>query len=176
MGGSVSYTSTAAPASRPSFSAAARAALSTTGPLAVLMRIADGFIRPISRSPIIPLVCSVRGTCREAISLSLNSSSSSTMRTPSTCFGLLLKPSTLQPNAFASCAVRVPMAPMPIMPNVFPESSSPTRPVLSFPARTARSHSMMRRYRLRARPNTSSETAVLEYPAQLLTRIPLSRQ
>jgi hypothetical protein len=52
--GSTSYTSSAAPAMAPDFSAASSAALSTSGPREVLINTADGFISASSRSPTSP--------------------------------------------------------------------------------------------------------------------------
>ena len=53
---------------RLSVRASARAAESTTGPRAVLMRKAVGFIRASCSRPISPFVAGVRGQCRETIS------------------------------------------------------------------------------------------------------------
>ncbi len=53
----------------PSRSASTRAASSTTGPRAVLMRIASGFIRCMTDASTRCLVCSLSGTCRDRKSL-----------------------------------------------------------------------------------------------------------
>ena len=68
MGGSPSNTSMPAPAIFPLFKASARAALSTTGPRAVLIKMAFGFIRASCSFPIMPRVASFNGVCRETMS------------------------------------------------------------------------------------------------------------
>ena len=78
MGGSASNTSIPAPARRPLFKASARAALSTTGPREVLMRMADGFIFASSSFPMSPLVSEFKGVWRETISQEERSVSIST--------------------------------------------------------------------------------------------------
>jgi len=57
--GSTSYTSRAAPAMPPDFSAASSAPLSTSGPREVLINTADGFIRASSASPTSPALRSL---------------------------------------------------------------------------------------------------------------------
>ena len=78
MGGSPSKTSMPAPAILPEFKASARAALSTTGPREVLIRMALGFILA-RRSPLIrPLVPSFNGVWRDTMSHSASRVSRST--------------------------------------------------------------------------------------------------
>jgi glycerate dehydrogenase len=68
MGGSPSKTSMPAPASFLSLSACAKAALSTTGPLAALMSSAVGFMSERRSALMSPLVLSPSGTCSEIMS------------------------------------------------------------------------------------------------------------
>ena len=57
---------------------AVNASLSTTGPLAVLIKTASGFINAISSLLIKPFVDSFKGTCNEMISQLYKSSSNPT--------------------------------------------------------------------------------------------------
>lgn len=71
------------PASLSSLSAFARARLSTIGPLAQLIKIADGFILAIFSALINPLVSAFAGVCTEIMSLSDSNVSKLTYLIPS---------------------------------------------------------------------------------------------
>ena len=82
IGGSFSKTSTAAPAILPLLSASASASLSTTGPRAVLIRTASGFISAMLSALIRAFVSSFNGTCSEIMSQTDKRSSRLTYCTP----------------------------------------------------------------------------------------------
>ena len=80
-GGSLSNTSTRAPAISPFYRASTRAFTSTTGPRATFTSIALFFIFPSSLLPIRPLVSGVRGQWSTTMSEDSKSSSSPTSLT-----------------------------------------------------------------------------------------------
>lgn len=119
------------PASLSSLSAFARAWLSTIGPLAQLINIADGFILAIFSALINPLVSAFAGVCTEIMSLSDSNVSKLTYLIPSSFTSSRswrAYASTLAPNARNSFAVLNPICPQPIIPMVFPSISVPASP------------------------------------------------
>ena len=105
-GGSVASTSTAAPPTLPLRSASRRAASSTSGPRAVLMRITPSFIFAMVSRLISPLLSARRGQCREITSLRRSSSSMGTTKSSVPC---PLAAMTSMPKARASAAVARPI-------------------------------------------------------------------
>ena len=116
-GGSVSSTSSPAPARRPPSRASSRAAPSTSPPRAVLTSTAPGLAAARNAASTRCRVCSVRPRCREITSLVATSSSSPTSRTPSPGRpGAGSAATTSMPKAAARRATADPIAPAPTTP------------------------------------------------------------
>mmetsp|Transcript_37333 Transcript_37333/g.68891 ORF Transcript_37333/g.68891 Transcript_37333/m.68891 type:complete len:202 (+) Transcript_37333:134-739(+) len=125
-GGSTSCTSKPAPAMVPAFRAAIRSSSLMTGPRAVLIMKAVGFIFSKAALSMRCLVSALRGQWR--LTKSLRGSSSSTvvisMLGLPLGFGFRLEIMTFMPRATAMSATLLPMPPLPPMrPSVFPPSS-----------------------------------------------------
>ncbi len=127
--GSLAYTSTPAPPTRPSASASARACSSTRPPRAALTIRTPGLTMESSFSPISPTVSGVFGRWMEMKSLSRSSSSRPTRRTPSCAAraGWMYGSYAISrvPNAAMRCANSTPMRPRPTTPTVLPWISTP---------------------------------------------------
>ncbi len=129
VSGSVSKTSSPAPATRPSAIASASARSSTRPPRAAFTMRTPGLTVASSFSPIRPTVSGVRGRCTEMKSLSRMSSSSPTSRTPSCAaragctYGSYAIRSV--PKAAIRWATSTPMRPSPTTPTVLPCTSTP---------------------------------------------------
>ncbi len=129
--GSVTNTSSPAPATRPSLSASASACSSTRPPRAALMMRTSGLHSASSRAPISPVVSGVLGRWIEMKSLSRSSSSRSTSVTPSCAaragwtYGSYA--SSRVPNAAIRWAKSTPMRPSPTTPTVLSATSTPVQ-------------------------------------------------
>src|SRR6266542_979028 len=131
--GSLEKTSSPAPARRPSSSAATRAGSSTSGPRATLIRNALGFSKRSRRSSMMPCVCSFRCRWTDRTSTVGNRASMSSgvprHSRPwlAASWSEMLRMSTVAtriPNARASVANAIPLAPKPIKPRSLPCNSS----------------------------------------------------
>ena len=148
--GSCSNTSIAAPWMRFSRSASISAASCTTGPRAVLMKYADGFIFANSAAPIRPCVRSSSRQFTDTKSDSASSVSRSTIVTPRSftadCGTSGSQPISRRSNGFASRSTSRPMLPTPITPSVRPISPEPRKLPFSAqrPSRTRRSFRTIR--------------------------------
>ena len=144
--GSTSYTSSAAPPSRPSCSAATRAASSTSGPREVLTSSAAGFIAASSAAPTTPRDRSDSTRCRvttsdarEQLCLATGSTPAARAASASRCW---LQAITDMPNAWPTAATRLPSRPSPTTPSVAPSRSVPS-PSCQPPSRRWRSSAGM---------------------------------
>ena len=139
VAGSVSKTSSAAPATWPDFSASYSAASSTSPPRAQLMMRTPFFSRAMLPRLRMLRVCSVSGVCRVTKSARSSSSFSSTFSTPSSTARFSdrkgSKATTFMCSPTARSATMEPMLPQPISPSVLPKSSTPMKRFFShFPA------------------------------------------
>mmetsp|Transcript_54359 Transcript_54359/g.116073 ORF Transcript_54359/g.116073 Transcript_54359/m.116073 type:complete len:322 (+) Transcript_54359:284-1249(+) len=173
--GSFSKTSRAA-LNRRSQSISVRTVWSTTPPRATLIRTESGFKCCRRSRPIMPWVSAFRGTWTDTMSELLKTVSRSTCRPMKSGFGLRDQPSiSFARKAEKSSAVRLPIAPMPTIPTVLLQISSPPSEITHLPSRMARSPTTTSRKLVTARPTVSSATASVEYAGTFTTEIPRFR-
>ena len=109
-------------------SASTSASWSTTGPRAVLISIADGFIALRASGPIKPCVCGVSGTCRDTKSDSPQERGQVDLLRGRLLDGATVREDDPHPKADRAPTDGAAIFPIPTMPSVAPVRSVPSQP------------------------------------------------